>query len=272
MRRLLANDFLLKANDGLLKWLREDPAHPTSHREKVISTVGGFFGILAVCWISCRVLDVQGAALMVGSMGASAVLLFAVPHGSLSQPWPVLGGHVLSAAVGVTVARWVPDPMLAAALAVSLSIAVMYYLRCIHPPGGGTALVAVVGGAQVHALGYGYLVEPVLLNVSAILIVAVLVNYPFAWRRYPLRHKPLRELLVSVPPPRAGLASHADHHAGEKCVIAHSDLVYALSQLDSFIDVSEEDLLQIYALAVRASNEPAVPDAAPPVATAAQGA
>lgn len=225
----------------LLLCLRQDD-HPASHREKLISALGGFIGILLVFWVSAGVLDLHGTALVVGSMGASAVLLFAVPHGSLSRPWPLLGGHLLSGAVGVTCAQWLADPLFAAPLAVALSIALMYYLRCLHPPGGATALVAVVGGPQIQALGYAFLLEPVLVNVLVMLAAAVLVNYPFPWRRYP------RALLPAAVPAAP---------TGEKLVIAHSDLVYALSELDSYIDVSEDDLLQIYALAVRHAVEPA---------------
>lgn len=229
----------------LLLCLRQDD-HPASHREKLLSALGSFIGILLVVWVSAGVLDLHGTALMVGSMGASAVLLFAVPHGSLSRPWPLLGGHLLSAAVGVTCAKWLADPLLAAPLAVALSIALMYYLRCLHPPGGATALVAVVGGPPIQALGYGFLLEPILVNVLVLLATAVLFNYPFPWRRYPRALFP-----ATQPAPAANLG-------GEELVIAHSDLVYALSELDSYIDVSEEDLLQIYALAVRHAVEPAV--------------
>jgi CBS-domain-containing membrane protein len=224
-------------------WRRQGEDHPASHREKLISALGGFIGILLVYWVSEQVLDLHGTALVVGSLGASAVLLFAVPHGSLSQPWPLFGGHLLSAAVGVTCAQWLADPLLAAPLAVGLSIVAMYYLGCLHPPGGATALVAVVGGPQIHALGYGFLLEPVLVNVAVLLAAALLINYPFPWRRYPRRLAP-----VARPAPSG---------VGEKLVIAHSDLVYALSELDSYIDVSEEDLLQIYALAVRHAVDPA---------------
>jgi CBS-domain-containing membrane protein len=132
--------------------------------------------------------------------------------------------------------------MLAASLAVALSIAVMYSLRCLHPPGGATALHAVLGGEAVHSLGYGYVFNPVLLNVVVLLIVAVAFNYPFAWRRYPQVwwRKPMASepLAADIP------------GAGEKCMIPHSDLVYALSQIDTFVDVSEEDLQKIYALAL----------------------
>jgi len=209
-----------------------------SHGERWISAAGGAVGILAVLWASRAVLDLQGAAMVVGSVGATAVLLFAVPHGALSQPWPVLGGHLVSGFIGVTCAREVGDPLMAAGAAVGLAIAAMHYLRCIHPPGGATALVAVLGGDAVHQLGYGFLLTPVLVNVLVLLTLAVVVNRPFPWRRYP-----------------AGREAPATG-SGKEVMIAHSDLVFALSQLDSFIDVTEQDLVRIYTLAVRHSRHP----------------
>jgi CBS-domain-containing membrane protein len=219
-------------------------AYTVSEREHWVSASGGLVGMLTVLWVSHLLLGGgQGNVLIITSMGASAVLLFAAPHGALSQPWPVFGGQVISALVGVSCARWLEgDPMLAASLAVALSIAAMYSLRCLHPPGGATALHAVLGGEAVHALGYGYVFNPVLLNVVVLLVVAVAFNYPFAWRRYPQVwwRKP-----VVCEPSAADIPG-----SGEKCMIPHSDLVYALSQIDTFVDVSEEDLQKIYALAL----------------------
>lgn len=217
-------------------------AYSVSEREHWISAAGGLFGILAVLWVSHALLGAHAGVLAVASMGASAVLLFAAPHGALSQPWPVVGGHMISAFVGVTCAQWIAEPMLAASVAVAISIGLMYGLHCLHPPGGATALFAVLGGKPILTLGYDYLFVPVLLNVVVLLIVAVLFNYPFAWRRYPQAW--WRE--------SAGTETYINpvSHAGEKCMIPHSDLVYALSQLDTFIDVSEEDLQRIYALAL----------------------
>ena len=216
-------------------------AYSVSEREHWISAAGGLLGILAVLWVSHALLGNHAGTLAVASMGASAVLLFAAPHGALSQPWPVVGGHLISAAVGVTCAQWIAEPMMAAAIAVALSIGLMYGLRCLHPPGGATALFAVMGGEPILALGYDYLFVPVLLNVSVLLIVAVLFNFPFAWRRYPQVW--WRE---SVEEPAAEPLPEATNER----MISHSDLVYALSQLDTFIDVSEEDLQRIYALAL----------------------
>lgn len=193
-------------------------------------------------------LNGHGGVLAIASMGASAVLLFAAPHGALSQPWPVFGGHLVSALIGVACVRWLgAEPMLAASLAVAvaLSIAVMYSLRCLHPPGGATALYAVLGGDAVHALGYGYVFSPVLLNVVVLLVVAVVFNAPFAWWRYPQswHHSQSGNLVVTEP--------------SEERMISHENLVYALSKIDTRVDVSEEDLQRIYALALAGAPQSA---------------
>jgi len=223
-------------------------AYSVSEREHWISAAGGLVGILAVLWVSHALLGNHVGTLAVASMGASAVLLFAAPHGPLSQPWPVVGGHLISAVVGVTCAQWIAEPMLGASLAVAVSIGLMYWLRCLHPPGGATALFAVMGGESIHALGYGYLLVPVLLNVTVLLIVAVLFNFPFAWRRYPQAW--WRETV------EAKAAIEALPIDAAERMIPHSDLVYALSQIDTFIDVSEEDLQRIYALAMGHAHVP----------------
>ena len=98
----------------------------------------------------------------------------------------MFGGHLVSAIMGVTCVKLIPVPMLAAAIAVALAIGAMHYLRCLHPPGGATALGAVLGGDAMHQLGYQFVITPVMLNATTILLVALLFNAPFAWRRYPV--------------------------------------------------------------------------------------
>ncbi|KPK11948.1 MAG: hypothetical protein AMJ68_03885 [Acidithiobacillales bacterium SG8_45] len=210
-----------------------------SHTERVVSALGAFTGILLVVLSSTLFVQGDGAYMVVASMGASAVLLFAVPHGALSQPWALIGGHLSSAVIGVASATWIPDIYVSAAVAVGLAVGVMHYLRCIHPPGGATALTAVVGGTAVTDLGFGYILAPVLINVVAILATAVVFNYFFSWRRYPAY---LARRRVMPAPVESG--------EGED-VVAREDFVYALSEIDSIIDVTESDLMAIYDLVMQ---------------------
>ena len=159
--------------------------NPVSARENILSLVGGFLGILVVLVSSVQLLGPEAAAYIVPSMGASAVLLFASPHVPFAQPWNLVGGHLLSAIVGVFCWQWIPDLLVAASASVGLAIGAMYVARCIHPPGGATALAFVIGPEQLHQLGYSYVLNPVMLNTLLILAVALAFNAPFNWRRYP---------------------------------------------------------------------------------------
>lgn len=200
-----------------------------SAREKALSAVGGFGGLLAVFAVSHHLLDRQGAAMLLGSIGASAVLLFAVPRGQLSQPWPLLGGHLLSATIGVTCARFIGSQELAAACAVGLAIAAMHQLKAIHPPGGATALTAVMGGSAVRSMGYGFVFQPVLLNVVVMLIFAVAFNALLPWRRYPAAlNRSVGPAPISAP--------------------EHEEVLAALRRVDSFVDITEADLIALHRL------------------------
>ncbi|MFW5909750.1 MAG: HPP family protein [Thiohalospira sp.] len=206
--------------------------------EVAVSLAGALVGIAAVHAVSTAILGPEAALFMVASMGAAAVLLFGVPHGALSQPWPAIGGQVVSAAVGVTAAMWVPDPALAAGVAVGGAIAAMQIARCIHPPGGATALIAVIGGPEVHALGYAYIVAPVLLNTLILFAVAVVANYPFAWRRYPIGLAP-----PAQDPPAAPLD--------------RDDLAEAVRDLHVVVDITPDELDTLARRAVaRAAGDP----------------
>lgn len=217
----------------------------TGYGEKIISGIGGFLGVFAVFLASAAVLGDSSVPYVVASMGASAVLLFAAPHGKLSQPWNLIGGHLISAAIGVACAQWIPDIHLAGAAAVGAAIAAMYFLGCIHPPGGASALVAVIGGAEIQSLGYEYLLLPVGLNVLVILAAAIVVNSVFAWRRYPAHlHRVLQPVQPSEPAPP---------------VLSTKDLDFALRQVGTYVDVSGDDLSSIYRLAEHHAQSAHVP-------------
>ena len=215
--------------------------HEIRYSEVLISTLGGFIGIATIFLIGQRVFDPQLAVLIVPSMGASAVLLFAAPNAPFSQPWNLIVGHALSALIGVACWQCIPNLIIAASASVAVSIGVMYVTHSIHPPGGATALAAVIGSDRIHALGFAYEFQPILVNVFALLIAAVVVNWFFRWRRYPAYTKAKPESATS--------------ESNAYAPINHEDFVYALSQVDSFVDISEDDLVKIYQLATRRNRE-----------------
>lgn len=199
-----------------------------SLKEKLISTLGGMLSIFTLILFGRWGLDGTGGTCVIASMGASAVLLFAVPHGQLSQPWPVIAGHGFSALIGVLCARYIPHQALAGACAVGLSIGLMHQFKCIHPPGGATALIAVIGGPAIHDLGYGFVVFPILINATLMVTLAVLLNACFLWRRYPAF---LNRRASAAAPARPGPS--------------HEEVVTALKRLDSFVDITEDDLVRL---------------------------
>jgi CBS-domain-containing membrane protein len=150
------------------------------------SWVGAFLGIAMVGGVGATFLDRLGQGLLIGSFGATAVLVYGAIRSPLAQPRNVLGGHVISALIGVCACQIFGDAVwLAAAMAVSTAIAAMHLTRTLHPPGGATALIAVIGGDSVHGLGYLYALVPVGLGAVMLLAVAVLVNNIPKNRRYP---------------------------------------------------------------------------------------
>lgn len=155
--------------------------------EKLRSSLAAFAAILAVGYLSSLFLQGTGLVVLVASIGASAVLLFAVPHSPLTQPWPLVGGTVISASIAVTCAKLIPDIWLAGAVAVSLSIFAMHVTHSLHPPGGAIALLAVLGGESIHTQGYWFVVMPVGLNVLLVLAMALLINNMLPGHRYPAR-------------------------------------------------------------------------------------
>jgi CBS domain-containing membrane protein len=200
-----------------------------SLNEKLVAALGGGISILILLMITSWALSHGAAPAVVASMGASAVLLFAVPHGQLLQPWPVIAGHSLSTPVSVQCAQWIASPVWAAASAVRLAIAVMVQCKCIHPAGGAaTAFTAVMGGQAVHDLGFGYVLTPALANALVGVLLAVIINHAFHCRRYPASLHHRRPSPVPEP--------------------THEEVIEALRPLDSFVDVSEDDLLQLVQL------------------------
>lgn len=156
-----------------------DESPPRKPHHKIgWSWLGAFLGIYAVSVIN-NLLDIGtlNNAFLVGSFGASAVLIYGAPQAEFSQPRNLMGGHIISAFIGISVYQYIPlDIQLSSALAVSLSIVAMHYTGTLHPPGGATALIAVIGSDDIHGLGFLYVISPIAIGAFAMLIVALLIN------------------------------------------------------------------------------------------------
>lgn len=149
------------------------------------SWLGSVLGIGVIGYFSSRYFEPRDLTLIIGSFGASAVLVYAAIKSPLAQPRNLIGGHVLSAIIGVTAYQMMGMTWIASAAAVSLAIAAMLITRTLHPPGGATALIAVIGGDTIHKLGFIYAFMPAGLGAFILLVVALLVNNLPKDRKYP---------------------------------------------------------------------------------------
>ncbi len=141
--------------------------------EVIVSVFGAFIATLFASFFSFSILSIEGSTMILASTGASALLVFGMPHSEASQPWNLVGGHVISAFVGVSFAQFISNDILAVSITIPLAMWAMYKLRCMHPPGGATAVTAIVGGAHVQELGYMFLIIPVLFNSIILLSIAL---------------------------------------------------------------------------------------------------
>lgn len=157
------------------------------YKEHFWTFLGAFFGIGIIGFLNSRYFDANDTLFLIGSFGASSVLIYGVINSPLAQPRNLIGGHIISALTGVTIHLLVPSEVwLAAALAVSISIVLMQITKTLHPPGGATALIAIIGSKKITALGYFYVISPVLSGVVILLLVALFFNNITSHRRYPV--------------------------------------------------------------------------------------
>jgi CBS domain-containing membrane protein len=190
-----------------------------SLRDRLLACAGAVIGIGLTALLSAWLLKGGGyLPVLVAPIGASAVLLFAVPSSPLAQPWSIVGGNMISALVGVAAARLVADPAFAAALAVAGAILAMSLCRCLHPPGGAAGLTAVIGGAAVAKAGWLFPFVPVAFN-SALLVAAGWAFHRFSGHSYP--HRPAR----AVAP-----------------LLHREDIDRALAEIGETFDIAREDL------------------------------
>ncbi|MBX4909820.1 MULTISPECIES: HPP family protein [Rhizobium] len=201
-------------------------------RERLIACFGALLGIGLTGVISGYLFG-QGPhlPLIVAPMGASAVLLFAVPASPLAQPWSIIGGNTISATMGIIAAYFIRDPIIATGVGVSLAIGAMSFTRCLHPPGGAAALTAVLGGPVVAGWGFVFPFVPVALN-SCILVGLGLLFHKLSRRNYPhVVPKPAENTHQTIDPPSAVRVGFREE-----------DVDAALEALDETFDIDRADL------------------------------
>jgi len=155
-------------------------------KEHLLTFIGSFIGIGLIGFLNSKYFTLYDNLFLIGSFGATAVLIYGVVNSPLAQPRNLIGGHLISALTGVTIHLLIPNELwLSSALAVSLSIVLMQITKTLHPPGGATALIANIGSEKIKALGYFYVLSPVLSGVLILFLIALLVNNIGPYRKYP---------------------------------------------------------------------------------------
>jgi CBS domain-containing membrane protein len=198
-----------------------------SSRGRIAACPAAAIGIALTALTTRLLLGPTAVPAVVAPMGASAVLLFAVPASPLAQPWPVVGGNVLSALVGVAVARLLGTGPLAAGVAVGLAIAAMSVARCLHPPGGAAALTSVIGGPAVTGAGFAFALAPVGVN-ALLLLASGWLFHRICGHGYP--HRPA----TPVPGLHRDDIARALAESGEAFDIAPGDLEALLTRAEAF--------------------------------------
>lgn len=198
-------------------------------RDRALACLGTVVGI-ALAGLVGALLHGDGEALpwIVAPIGASAVLVFAVPASPMAQPWPVLGGNALSALVGFAVGRALGHGAIACALAVGLAIALMSVTRSLHPPGGAAALTGALGGSLVDSAGWWFPVAPVALNAAVLVAVGWLFHRAISGHPYP--HRPAPAPVTQDPRP------------SERVGVREEDIDAALAEIGETFDIEREDL------------------------------
>ena len=194
--------------------------------DRLLTCIGATIGIVLTIFVCAQVpRELADLPLIVAPLGASAVLVFAVPSSPLAQPWPVVGGNIISTLIGVAVFRAIPDVMFAAGVAVGAAILAMSVLRCLHPPGVAAALTAVIGSSNIHMAGYEFAFMPVGINSITLVAVAMLFH------RMTLHSYP-HQTLSAIPLTGKG--------------VQLQDIDAALDDMHESFDISREDLEALF--------------------------
>jgi CBS domain-containing membrane protein len=195
------------------------------------AAIGMTLGTMFSAWLCSLVFGFDVAQHLIGPLGASAVLLFAVSSGALAQPWSIFGGYLCASIMALLVAHVLGRTLGSACLAAGMALVLMCWLRCLHPPAGALSLILVLADPSIVALDWMALGASMLAG-SALLLSALAYNN-LTRVRYPKRAS---EPVAVIP---------ADHPPIDSQAITAQDLKLALEEMEAFFDVTPEDLEQL---------------------------
>lgn len=191
--------------------------------DRAVACLGAMAGIAVTGLVSALATGHDPHAPFIAApIGASAVIVFAIPASPLAQPWPVVGGNTLSPLCGIAMGWLIGEPVWVAGPAVALALLVMSLTRTLHPPGGAMALISVIGGPTVTKLGLSFAALPVLVN-SLLLVTLAWLFHRMSGHSYP-----------HVPAPSRAPA--------QLVALSMSDIDAALSEMHETFDISRDDL------------------------------
>jgi len=217
-----------------LKYLTIDPVN-LSIKFKLLSLLACFCSIFFIALITKITFPWPNHPMIVASMGASAIILFFIPGSPLAQPWPFVGGQLVSAVVGVACAVNITETSTAAATAVGGSILLMLIMRCLHPPAAATSLTPIMAGESLTSLGYSFVFVPVAINVLSMLFLAIVINRFIMKRNYP----------SALPVKKEINQRHNVIEPSHRVGFSEQDLSAALEKNDVFIDMTHAELSQL---------------------------
>ena len=211
---------------------------PLAASEALRTAVAISVAVLLTGILSTALVSDALAPVLIASMGASAIILLALPTSPLAQPWPFVGGQLISVAIGITLAHWVESPLLACGFAVLLTAFAMLRLHCLHPPGGAATLIPILAHHEAQQFGYGYLLIPVALNTLLLLLLAWGFNRLLG-RMYP--HQPR--------PPLPDPHGTGDPLPTERAGVQEEDVRAALAREPVMPDIGAAELRRLMARA-----------------------
>lgn len=213
------------------RYLTVDPVN-LGFKAKFISLLACFCSIFFIALITKVISPWPGYPMIVASMGASAIILFFIPASPLAQPWPFVGGQLISAFVGVACALNISETSTAAATAVGGSVLFMLLFRCLHPPGAATSLTPIMAGTSITSLGYSFVLVPVAINVLTMLFLVIIINRWVMAREYP----------SPLPIKKSVSQRHSTIVPVHTIGFSENDINLALADSEVFIDMTPADL------------------------------